>query len=651
MERESFEDEGIAARMNASFVCVKVDREERPDLDEIYMAATQAMNAGQGGWPMTVFLTPDQQPFFAGTYFPPTDSYGRPGFGTLLARISRLWSEKRDELVAQAAQLSHHLHLQIRPAPPHAVAVDQLGVAVRQLARDFDAAHGGFGGAPKFPPSTALSLLLRHHRRTGDANSLHMAHRTLTAMARGGMYDQVGGGFCRYSVDDRWLVPHFEKMLYDNALLARAYLAGWQVTKDPFLRRVAAEILDYVLREMTAAEGAFHSATDADSEGEEGRFYVWTPAQVEAVLDPAEARRFCAYYQVTSSGNWEGRSILNTPRTVEQVASTLGISPQELQASLEAARPKIHAARLRRVPPGLDDKVLTAWNGLMIGSLAEGHRVLRDRRFLEAAERAAGFLRGALVRQDGGLYRTHRAGRSHLHAYLEDYAYLAEGLLDLYEAGGSAVHFAEALRLAERMLRDFADPAGGGFYSTAADHEELLLRHREGTDGATPSANAVAASVLGRLAFHLGREEFRAASETAIAAYGTLIERHPRAFARSIEVVDFLADGPVELAFVGGAGDERHEALWREAAAVYLPNRLVAHGLGSEEAGPGADSNVPPLMRGKGLVSGEPALYVCRDFSCQSPITRPAEVAAALVRAPVAAAESNRLGDLHSVSA
>jgi uncharacterized protein len=623
MERESFEDENIAALMNQSFVCVKVDREERPDLDEIYMAATQAMNHGQGGWPMTVFLTPALEPFFAGTYFPPTDRYGRPGFSTVLARIAELWRTQRERLGEQAAEIVEHLRRGVERAPGGALGQDELRAALDQFSRDFDERHGGFGGAPKFPPSVALMLLLRLHRRFGDKRALDMVRTTLDEMARGGMYDQLAGGFHRYSVDEHWLVPHFEKMLYDNALLARAYLEGHQATGDPFHARVAGEVLDYVLREMTAPEGGFYSATDADSEGEEGRFFVWTPEEVEEALGDAQAaRRFCAYYDITSRGNWEGRSIPNTTRTGARAAAALGLSPEELEREVAELRPRLRAARQRRVPPALDDKVLTSWNALMIGALAEGHRVLGDPRYLQAAERAARFVLAELRSPEGRLLRTWRAGRAHLSAYLEDYAYLTEALIDVYEAGGGADLLAEAQRLAADMQRLFGDEEGG-FFSTASDHEALIVRHREGNDGAIPSANAAAAHALARLSYHLGREELREEALRALRAWGRSIARFPRAFAKSLLVVDLLLEGPTELAFVGPEGPGL-DALRREVARQFIPNRIVGH------HDPGAGPSGLPLLRGKDAVQGRAALYVCRDFACQRPVTEPGEVAAAL---------------------
>ncbi len=661
MERESFEDEEIAEVMNRDFVNVKVDREERPDLDEIYMAATVTLNHGQGGWPMTVFLTPDQQPFFAGTYFPPTDRYGRPGFATVLLRIAELWKAQGDNLRRQAAELTEHLKRKVQPLPLTTVGEAEIRAAVAQLAEAFDKTHGGFGPAPKFPPSAALSLLLRHHRRTGDAQTLTMVTRTLEAMAQGGIYDHIGGGFARYSTDERWLVPHFEKMLYDNALLTRVYLEGFQATGDPLFARIARETLDYILREMAGPEGGFFSATDADSEGEEGKFFVWTPAEVEAILGPEEGGWFCAYYDITAEGNWEGKSIAHTPRTLPRVASRLSIDEEQLTRCIETGRARLYEARRQRVPPGLDDKVLTAWNGIMLGAMAEGYRVLGDPRYLAGAVRAADFLLTVLRRPDGGLFRTYRAGKAHLGAYLEDYAFLAEGLVDLYEAGADVRYLREAARLTERILTDFRDEAAGGFYDTGRGHETLILRHREGADGAIPSANAVAASVLARLSFHLDRSDFRDAAIAAISAYGRLIAEHPRAFCKSLAAADFLLAGPVELALIGRPGEAGFEALRREIGRRYLPNQIVAHHdpeanrivahhnpavkrIASDHD-PGSETPVDlPLLRGKGLVGGKAALYVCRDLACQDPVTNPADVERALAEWGIENAKEIRTG-------
>ena len=633
MERESFENPEVAVLMNRNFVNIKVDREERPDLDDIYMAATLALNGGQGGWPMTVFLTPDQQPFFAGTYFPPDDRWGRPGFRSLLTQIANAWEQQRNDLVASAAQLTEALQAQTQSDPSSVLGETEIREAVAGLTKSFDKAYGGFTPAPKFPPGMSLLLLFRYYRRTQDAAVLAMATKTLDAMAEGGLYDQIGGGFARYSTDERWLVPHFEKMLYDNALLTRAYLEGFQVTGNGAYATIAREVLDYILREMTGPEGGFYSATDADSEGVEGKFYVWTPAEVEAVLGADEAGPVCTYYDITEEGNWEGKSIPHRPRPLERVASRLSVSPDALRQSIEAGRAALYDARRRRVPPGLDDKMLTAWNGLMLGAMAEGARVLREPRYLTAATRAADFLLTGLRRPDGGLFRTFRNGVAHLDAYLEDYAFLAAGLIDLYEAGGNARYLAQAAALAERILQDFGDPADG-FFDTAATHEPLIVRHRQGTDSAIPSANAAAAGVLARLGAHYDRAAWREAASLAIQAYGRPMREAPRAFVTSLLVLEFLLEGPVELALVGTPGEVGYESFQDALARQYLPNRILAH------HDPVSGPSDLPLVQGKGPVGGRAALYVCRNFTCQTPVTDPAEVPQALQRP----AEPRRVG-------
>ena len=638
MERESFENDEIASLMNRYYVCVKVDREERPDLDEIYMQATVAMNQGHGGWPMTVFLTPDQQPIFAGTYFPPTDKWARPGFGTVLKKIAEGWERDRAAIAESATRFTNRLQTAIRVPAPTAVGQQELDSAIEQFSADFDPIYGGFGQAPKFPPATGLAFLLRQYQRTRTEHVLHMVCKTLDAMAAGGMYDHIGGGFARYSTDERWLVPHFEKMLYDNALLAKTYLEAFQVTGNLDYKRVTRETLDYVIREMTSPEGGYYSATDADSEGVEGKFFVWDPEQIRDIV-PSEqdAVRFCTYYDITADGNWEHHSIPNTPHTVEQVAEKLSCTPKELQETIDRVKPLVYNARLKRVPPGLDDKIITAWNGMMISAMAEAARVLRHAPYLESACRAADFLLNALSRPDGGLYRTCRAGKAHLNAYLEDYAYLAEALIDVYEAGGEERYLTEAVRLGERLLSDFLDRNQGGFFTTANDHEVLILRGREGPDGATPSGNAVAAMALARLSFHQDREDFREAAAQAIRAYGQQIGRVPRGFAKTIMAADFLLNGPLELAFVGTRTDQGYDRLLDEVARHFVSYHIIAHGT------PDDPESRHPLLKGKHLVEGQAALYVCRNYTCRTPLTDPKDVAQALTEAPQGAAISRTL--------
>jgi len=632
MAHECFEDEGIAQQMNEGFVCIKVDREERPDLDDIYMGATLALN-GHGGWPMTVFLTPEREPFFAGTYFPPKDRGSLIGFPTLLARIGELWKEQRADLVAQAQQLTGHLRARAAADRSGAGALGEPACdAIAELRAAFDPVFGGFGGAPKFPPCAALELLLRAHRRSADRSLLAMVTRTLDGMAKGGMYDHLAGGFARYSTDERWLVPHFEKMLYDNAQLARVYLHTFQVTADPNHERIARATLDYVAREMQAPDGGYYSSTDADSEGEEGKFFVFTPREIHELLEPRVAQLFCAYYDITPVGNWEGVSVLNTPRTLDEVARPLGLGGEQAGELLEVARQRVHAARQKRVPPQLDDKVLTSWNGLMLAAMADGARILGDVRYHASAERAARFALSTLKRPDGGLYRTARAGRARLPGFLEDYAFLADGLISLYEAAGRfaskpdpSEYLIAAKGLVERLVADFSADEGG-FYATAHDHERLLVRQRDGHDGALPSANAVAARALARLGRLLDRKDWQDLALATVEAHAAGIEQSPRAFATSLEVIELCREPAVELVAIGAPGEGALDALLAEAARVYLPHAVWV------VAAPGAprkDARLS-LLRGKGLMQNAPAFYICRNFSCLAPITDPTQVVPAL---------------------
>jgi uncharacterized protein YyaL (SSP411 family)/aryl-alcohol dehydrogenase-like predicted oxidoreductase len=625
MERESFEDESIAGLMNRHFVCIKVDREERPDLDEIYMQATVTLNRGQGGWPMTVFLTPEQQPFFAGTYFPPDDRWGRPGFPSLLKKIAEVWEHDSASLRSQAHDLTERLKNEWQLPLPVSVSDAVLDDAVREFSEEFDERYGGFGSAPKFPSSTGLSLLLRCHRRSGDSRALQMVTKTLDAMAAGGIYDHIGGGFARYSTDERWLVPHFEKMLYDNALLARTYLEAYQVTKQPLYRRVVSEVLDYVLNEMTDDGGAFYSSTDADSEGVEGKFFVWTPAEIQTVLQNDEdVRQICACYDITDEGNWEHHSIPNRLRPLDAVAKDLDVTVDELRETMDRTRPTLYRARKQRISPGLDNKVITAWNGMMIGAMAEAGRVLGVDRYIDAARRAADFLLSTHRTTSGKLLRTSREGRAHLDGVLEDYAYLGEGLIDLYEACGTEKYLSVARDFGEHVIESFQDREHGGFFTTAHEHETLIVRSREAADGATPSGNAVAASMLARLSFHYDRPDFRDAATAAIRAYGKQIARYPKGFAKSLAVVDFLTEGPIELALVGQEEDPGWTMFHQALQEIYLPNRILAR---TNQTG---DVVFHPLLAGKTPVNGKTALYICRNFSCQRPLTDPREAVEAL---------------------
>jgi uncharacterized protein YyaL (SSP411 family) len=537
MAHESFEDAAIARQLAEGFVSVKVDREERPDLDQLYMEAVQMMT-GHGGWPMSVFLTPELEPFFGGTYWPAQAKRGMPGFDDVLRAVAAAWRERRPAVLAQAAEIVRLLRESDLAADDGAPLDDgPLLAAERAWRQTFDPRHGGFGGAPKFPPAIALALLLRRWRRLRDDSLREMTATTLDAMAAGGIYDHLGGGFHRYSVDDRWLVPHFEKMLYDNALLAGCYLEAHEALGEPRYATVARETLDYVLRDLSDSQGGFYSSEDADSEGVEGRFYVWTPAEIGAALGPA-AGAFCKAYDVTAAGNFEGHNILNLAHPMQVCARMLDRRPDELEAELTAGRATLRAVRDRRVRPGRDDKVLTNWNALMIESLARAGRTLGDERYTAAAERAADFLLTQLRGPDGRLLHCWRAGRAKVNGFLDDYAGLANALLTLYETTAAARWLDAATALADELLARFADRQGGGFFFTPDDHEPLPARKKDALDSSTPSGNGLAATLLVRLGQRLGRDDYRQAAEGTLRAFGPLLRQMPVAAAQMLTALD-----------------------------------------------------------------------------------------------------------------
>jgi len=604
MAHESFEDPATADLMNRHFINIKVDREERPDLDSIYMSAVVAMT-GQGGWPMTVALTPDGRPFFGGTYFPPTPRHGLPGFPQLLLGLAQAWKEQREAIESSAGEIADHLrHTALAEALGSGSALnpDLFDQSLNALVRSFDARRGGFGRAPKFPPSMTLEFLLRMHLQRGDAMSLHMAERTLEAMAHGGIYDQLGGGFARYATDEQWLVPHFEKMLYDNALLARVYLHAWQITGKPLYRRITEETLDFVAREMRHAAGGFFSSYDADSEGEEGKFYVWPAAEIRAALGEA-AGRFMAVYGVSEGGNWEGQNILHvSDQTGEKDLS-----------GLAEARRTLYDLRRRRVPPGLDDKVLTAWNGLMLAAFAEAGRALDRPDYTTIAVANAEFLWANLRRDDGRLLRSWSAGAGgRYNAYLEDYAFLADGLLALYQTTFDPRWFAWARELGDTVLDHFSDPEGG-FFDTSDDHEALLHRPKDVQDNATPSGNAMAAQVLLRLGLATGDGRYWDAAEPLVAGLYEPMARYPSAFAHWLSAAAFILGEPREVAVVGDPAAADTRALLATVFARYRPNLVVA--AGEEDA-----AAAVPLLAGRERVDGRAAAYVCRRFVCLRPV-------------------------------
>ena len=508
MERESFENPEIAAIMNRDYVNIKVDREERPDVDQIYMAAVQAMT-GRGGWPMSVFLTPDLKPFYGGTYFPPEDRHGMPGFPRILQAVADAWTNRREGLLENADQLLDQLQGLGQTPPSGEIILNHeiLDHALRALSKSYEPVHGGFGAAPKFPHPMDLRFLLRQFARTGDNHILHMIRHTLDKMARGGIYDHLGGGFARYSTDDRWLVPHFEKMLYDNALLATTYVEVYQATGETAFAQVARETLDYVLSRMTSPEGAFYATEDADSEGEEGKFYVWTLAEVEAILGKDRAKDFAYVYDVTPEGNWEAHNILNLPKPLDQSARILEKDLETLRQQLAEDRAKLFEVREKRIHPAKDTKILASWNGLMISALALAGPALREPRYTAAAEAAAGFVLDHMRQPDGRLWHGFKDNKARFNAYLDDYACVIEGLVALFEATGEKRWIDEALALAEITVDQFHDAKNGGFYYTGRDHETLVVRQKDLIDNATPSGNNTAATAFLRLAALTGRKD------------------------------------------------------------------------------------------------------------------------------------------------
>jgi uncharacterized protein YyaL (SSP411 family) len=616
MERESFEDPAVAALMNASFVCVKVDREERPDIDAIAMEAVQMMT-GHGGWPLNVFLTPDQVPFYGGTYFPPAPRHGMPAWPAVLEAVAEAWSDKRDEIVEQGARMAERLgHTgALRPAAGAALSAEPLDDAVRNLRSAFDQENGGFGGAPKFPPSPALLFLWARAARGGTwaTKAGDMAGATLRAMAAGGMIDQIGGGFARYAVDATWTVPHFEKMLYDNALLARAYLHGWLMTGDGAFRRITEETLEFVARELRGPEGGFLSALDADSEGVEGKFYVWTVAELREALDPADVEAALAWLGVTDEGNFVDP---HHPQPGWNVLTGRGPEPPaEVRSRIREA---LMAALADRVRPGLDDKRLTAWNGLAIHAFAEAGAALGRQDFVDVAVRGAEFVVTSLRGPDGHLLRTWKDGEGKLNAYLEDHAFLLEAMLALYEATFDPRWFAEARTLADAILERFADPdpEAGGFFATSSDHEQLVVRRKDLEDAPIPSGSSSAAVGLLRLAELTGEARYEEAAVSHLRLVAPLLGRHPQAFAHALVALDLLVSPRQEVAL---AGEDVAEL------AGVVRERLRP---GTVLAGPPGDG--VPLMEGRAPVDGTAAAYVCERFACRMPVTEADELRALL---------------------
>ena len=617
MEHESFEDEAIATQLNDKFICIKVDREERPDLDQIYMTAVQILT-GHGGWPMSVFLTPQLKPFFGGTYWPPQRRMNMPGFQEVLRAVDDAWQQRREQVLEQSEELTRHIqNSDAGGSSEGALDAELLRAAEAKMEQAFDFTHGGFGTAPKFPHSMGLQLLMRIYQRHPRDGILDMVRLNLDKMAAGGIYDHLAGGFARYSVDARWLVPHFEKMLYDNALLVDAYLEGFLLLQEPHYAQVAAETIDYVLTYMTDEQGGFHSTEDADSEGVEGKFYVWTPSEIEQVLGAECSARFCYVYDVTPDGNFEGNSILNLPKTLEQCASLRDWNVAELREELAASRQQLLVARDQRVRPGKDDKILVSWNALMIHSMARGASILQRDDWLAAASRAANFIRNSMRRDDGRLLHSWRLGEAKLDAYLDDYAYLIQALISLYEASFDEQWIDWAVELAEIVQKHFSDADRGGFFFTADDHEQLIARNRDMQDASVPSGNAMAATALLRLGKLTGNQSYLAAAQVAVAEAREMMQRAPTAMSQMLVALDALLGPFHEVAIVGGDSPTETQAVVDQRWRKFLPRCVVA--CRHEQSNLPVSSHLEALFAGKQTIRA-PQVFVCENFRCQQPI-------------------------------
>ena len=618
MERESFENERTAELMNRHFVNIKVDLEERPDVDQIYMTFVQ-MATGSGGYPLNVFLTPDKLPFYGGTYFPPVSRHGMASFEQILQGIADAWENQREELVNAASEVLDEIRQsEFAPSGAEDLTTRLLDGAFLKFQQSFDRASGGFGGAPKFPPAMNLEFLLRYFHRTKNPAALEMAEKTCTEMASGGIYDQLGGGFHRYSVDAVWLVPHFEKMLYDNAQLVKNYLHLFQITKNEFYKHIAVETLEYVKREMTDANGGFYTAQDADSENVEGKFFVWTPDEIAEILGAHDARVFNFVFDVTEHGNFEGKSILNVRSSPEIAARQLQMEPEKLGEILERSRRLLFEAREKRVKPFRDEKILTAWNGLMLSAFAEAAAILHSEEYLQIARKNADFILNNL-RKDGFLLRTYKDGRAKLNAYLDDYVNFADGLIELFQVAGETKYLREARKLADIMIVKFWDEANGGFYFTASNHEKLPVRSKEFYDNATPSGNSVAVDVLLKLSKLTGSETDEKNAVTILRLVASQIKKYPPAFGRALSALEFYLNPTKEIAVLGEKGNELEREVWRE----FTPNKVVVL---SEETN--ANAEFIPLLHDRKLIDGKPTAYICENFVCQKPVITTEEMRA-----------------------
>jgi uncharacterized protein YyaL (SSP411 family) len=619
MEHESFEDDEVAGLLNRGYISIKVDREERPDVDHLYMSVCQALT-GQGGWPLTIIMTPDKKPFFAGTYFPKGRKYGRKGLMELLPQITAKWNEDHESILEISNQVVSETQSRLIANLEGDISEESLERAYRIYEKLFDSRNGGFGDAPKFPTSHNLSFLLRYHKRTDDEDALAMVEKTLERMFRGGMYDHVGFGFARYSTDEKWLVPHFEKMLYDNALLTMTYIEAFQVTGKQQYADIAEQIIAYVLRDMTDEGGAFYSAEDADSEGEEGKFYVWKPSEILQILGEEEGSLYCSVYDITEQGNFEGHSIPNLIEwTVQDAARLKKIPLEELQARLEASRKKLFEHREKRIHPHKDDKILTSWNGLMIMALAKAAKALQKTEYAQAARRAAGFILKELRREDGRLLARYRDGESAYLGYLDDYAFLVWGLIELYEATFELELLQTAVRLNDDMLRLFWDEEKGGCFFYGEDGEQLFTRPKEIYDGAMPSGNSAAALNLAKLARYTYNAELSQKADEQLRAFAGSVEKYPSGHALFMMALDYTVSAPMEIVLAGDPAKLDMQAMIAKLQTKFLPNAIIMlHPPGDEAE---AVRKLIPLVQDKVQLGGRATAYICENFACHSPVT------------------------------
>ena len=615
MEHESFENEKIAALMNDLFVSIKVDREERPDLDEIYMNAVQ-MLTGRGGWPMTVFLTPEGKPFYGGTYFPPEDRQGMPGFPRILTGVAQAYREKPQDVERSVEQILSALKRMSESHESKATfSPDAIAESAEQISRAYDSDHGGLGRAPKFPNAGVYELFLRYYHQSKNQRFLEMVTHTLTKMAQGGIYDHLGGGFHRYSVDERWLVPHFEKMLYDNAQLLRIYAQLYCVTGNDLFKNVTEETADYLLREMLHSEGGFYSTQDADSEGEEGKFFIWSPQEINSIIGEEAGEIFARIYDVSDFGNFEGKNILHPILSLEQASKLFRKDVKEIAAIIADGKLKLFQEREKRIKPFRDEKIIISWNGLMLSGLAEAIKIAPQKAYVESANRTVEFIFSKIFR-DGHLLHSYKDGKAKLLGYLDDYAFLAVGLLDLYETTFDRTQFERAIKLADTMLSEFWDEKDGAFFYTGKSHEQLISRAKPVFDASIPSGNSMATHLLLRLHHLTGREDYLKRAETVLRSYYDAMMSQPFGFAHMLCALDLYLRKPKEIVVIGNREDTNVAELVSRIHSVYLPNKSL------QLAGPDQSlERVSPLLRGKTQLDGKPTVYVCHNFTCSAPVT------------------------------